>query len=173
MSFFVFDGENFEEVTTLDAAVEGSQEAIECYSDQCDPGWPEEVENICYGVILGRSFSRPLTPEEEAKFPPIDGVTHFVQYAISTMENGLPSPSENPSGLHNRYVVIKQDGEWEPSASYFVLRLDNYGDDDLHIEACRAAAIAYADVVQGTRDSHLAKVGAELRALVRRFASEA
>ncbi len=78
----------------------------------------------------------------------------------------LPTQDENPHGLHQRYVVAKADGTpVDPLAIYFVLRIDAHGDDPAHIEACRAAAIAYADVVQSgdPKFAHLSQLGAELR----------
>lgn len=79
----------------------------------------------------------------------------------------FPAKKDNPDGLHQRYIVTKADGEpVDPEAIYFVLRLDGKGDDKLHIEACREAALAYADFVQSGQAKHLAKVGQELRNLV-------
>ena len=60
----------------------------------------------------------------------------------------LPTIEENPNGLHQRYVVSKASGEpVDPQAIYFVLRLDNGGDDNSHLEACREAARAYCRYV--------------------------
>jgi hypothetical protein len=57
----------------------------------------------------------------------------------------FPSATENPTGLHRRYNVTKADGTpTDPNALYFVLRIDNKGDDAGHIRACRAALRAYA-----------------------------
>ena len=57
----------------------------------------------------------------------------------------IPTKQENPNGLHQRYRVTKADGtECDSRAAYFVLRLDNFGDDMEHVAACRAAAQAYA-----------------------------
>lgn len=61
----------------------------------------------------------------------------------------IPSQSENPSGLHQRYVVTKSNGEpVDPLAEYFVLRLDPHGKDKRHINACRLAVLAYANEVE-------------------------
>jgi hypothetical protein len=81
--------------------------------------------------------------------------------------SAIPRASDNPNGLHQRYIVRKANGEpADPMATYFVLRLDRFGDDGQHIAACRAAARAYADYVTSGECSHLARVGAELRTLV-------
>jgi hypothetical protein len=67
---------------------------------------------------------------------------------------------ENDRGLYNRYVVKKADGTpVDPRAEYFVLRLDEHGRDPIHIEACRAAAMVYADMIA----EHLPKLAADLR----------
>lgn len=79
----------------------------------------------------------------------------------------IPSKLDNPNGLHQRYVISKVNGERvDPMATYFVLRLDHFGRDGLHIAACRAAARAYADFVQSGEAPHLAAIGAQLRTLV-------
>ncbi len=52
----------------------------------------------------------------------------------------LPEQHENPDGLHRRYKVEKVHGEDDPRAFYFVLRLDQYGDDPWWIDCCREAA---------------------------------
>jgi hypothetical protein len=86
--------------------------------------------------------------------------------------SAIPFRDENPKGLHRRYQVTKLNGEHtDPMATYFVLRLDNMGRDGLHVQACRAAARAYADYVQSGAAPHLAKVGADLRTLVDNFDS--
>lgn len=65
------------------------------------------------------------------------------------MSNKLKSEEENPQGLHRRYNVTKVSGEpVDQDAEYFVLRLDDGGDDEKHIEACRLAVIKYADTIE-------------------------
>ena len=44
-------------------------------------------------------------------------------------------------GIYNKYTVTKSAGDGDPSADYFVLRIDS----DIH---ARRAAIAYADSVK-------------------------
>ena len=81
----------------------------------------------------------------------------------------IPDQSVNPSGLHQRYRVAKANGDpVDPMATYFVLRLDRFGRDGIHVAACRAAARAYASAVEGT---HLDKIGSQLRTMVDNFDS--
>jgi len=71
----------------------------------------------------------------------------------------LPLESENPEGLHNRYIVKKVSGEpIDDKAEYFILRLDKYGDDPKHIAACRKAILTYAEEIK----DHLPKLSADL-----------
>lgn len=76
----------------------------------------------------------------------------------------------NPHGLHVRYIVTKADGDpVDPMATYFVLRLDHFGNDGLHIAASRVAAKAYADYIFQANDrhgTHLDRMAGELRLLV-------
>ncbi len=84
----------------------------------------------------------------------------------------IPSREEKPFGLHRRYNVTKADGTpCGPNAVYFVLRLDGNGDDARHIEACRAAAKAYAAFVRKLPDNwaYLREVGHDLNELVHRI----
>jgi hypothetical protein len=77
----------------------------------------------------------------------------------------IPTKSENPKGLHQRYYVEKVDGEpIDPKAEYFILRLDNYGSDPKHIAACRKAIITYAKEIK----NHLPKLSKDL---IERYAS--
>lgn len=73
----------------------------------------------------------------------------------------IPTQIENPSGLHQRYIIQKivptddiryADGlkvvDVDPRAEYFVLRLDFNGQDKEHISACRHAVLHYAGLIQ-------------------------
>ena len=74
-----------------------------------------------------------------------------------------PTSEQNPNGLHLRYIITKTNGEpVGPEADYFVLRLDNQGDDPVHLQACRLAALSYADAIE----HHLPQLARELRAKV-------
>lgn len=71
----------------------------------------------------------------------------------------IPKISENPKGLHQRYIVAKSNGQpIDPKAEYFVLRLDDNGNDPIHINACREAVITYAEKIQ----KHLPELGQDL-----------
>ncbi len=76
----------------------------------------------------------------------------------------IPTIQQHPKGLHRRYTVTKNNGELDDDrAAYFVLRLDNFGRDKVHIKACQLAALAYAEAVKGT---HLNQVAEDLKVLV-------
>lgn len=49
-----------------------------------------------------------------------------------------------PKGLYNKYVVKKVEGETDPEAVYFALRLDTD-------PAARVAAMVYAELVAASR----------------------
>jgi len=81
----------------------------------------------------------------------------------------IPPIAENPKGLYRRYNVVKANGErTDPLAMYFVLRLDGLGQDMMHINACRIAARAYADAIQGwgLAAEHLQPVAKDLKTLL-------
>lgn len=87
---------------------------------------------------------------------------HFSNGADGS-SGSIPVAAANPNGLHQRYRVSRIEGPTDPRAVYFVLRLDRFGRDPVHVEACRAAARAYAQAVKG---SALEQVGQDLRQLV-------
>lgn len=71
----------------------------------------------------------------------------------------MKTQSENPAGLHLRYIVTKASGEpVDPRAHYFVLRYDNDGDDPAHIAACQIALLTYANEIR----PHLPQLSKEL-----------
>jgi hypothetical protein len=75
----------------------------------------------------------------------------------------LPSPEENPNGLHAKYDVKKIYGNTDSDAFYFVLRLDSKEEEvPRHIYACRRAALLYAAII----DKGMPKLAAELREAV-------
>lgn len=63
-------------------------------------------------------------------------------------------------GLYRKYIIQKADGSpVDPTAEYFVLRLDVNGKDPQHIRACRTAVLAYASKIA----DHLPQLAADLR----------
>jgi hypothetical protein len=71
----------------------------------------------------------------------------------------IPTQSENPKGLHQRYIVEKANGDtMNPNAEYFVLRVDPYGNDPKHIAACRKALMTYANEIK----DHLPELSKDL-----------
>lgn len=53
--FFVSTGDNLEYYETREEAKAAAEFAIAQWKDCCDPEWPEEVEAVCWGVILERA----------------------------------------------------------------------------------------------------------------------
>jgi hypothetical protein len=84
------------------------------------------------------------------------------------MKKEIPTKTENPKGLHQRYYISKvgytHDGkqfelECDAGSEYFVMRLDEGGSDLKHIAACRIGVHAYADAIE----SHLPELAKDLR----------
>ena len=75
----------------------------------------------------------------------------------------IPTKTENPQGLHQRYIVTKTNGEpIDKNAEYFILRLDSGGSDKKHIAACRKAILTYAEEIK----EHLPELSQDL---IRRY----
>lgn len=79
----------------------------------------------------------------------VDTNVHSDEPWTAPQDFPLPSMEENPDGLHQRYHVIKANGQpTDPQAEYFVLRLDDGGKDPNHVAACRKAVLAYAKAIK-------------------------
>ena len=87
----------------------------------------------------------------------------------------IPTREDNPKGLHQRFVIRKITGwrkqetffgteliartkEVNPEAEYFILRLDKFGRDPKHREACRKAVLYYANEIK----NHLPELSKDL-----------
>lgn len=75
--------------------------------------------------------------------------------------------SENPNGLHQRYHVEKVYGETDPTAQYFILRIDNRGDDVQWIRACRDALSTLCDSLDDM--GHMPELSLQIRDELRRL----
>ena len=79
----------------------------------------------------------------------------------------LPSIKAKPNGLHRKYLIEKVVGYKYSHDDFFgdpvyvevtkpisdkfeafVLRLDDFGDDKVHIDACRKAVLHYAELIK-------------------------
>lgn len=90
-------------------------------------------------------------------------------------EHTIPTIEENPTGLHRRYNVTKANGEpVDPGSIYFVARIDDGGDDHVHLEACRNAVRAYCQLIFRYGNAHpLAQMANEWWQLVNDIEAEA
>ena len=71
----------------------------------------------------------------------------------------LPTQKQNPDGLYQKYIISKTNRELiDENAEYFILRLDEGGNDKKHIEACRKAVLTYANEIK----EHLPKLSEDL-----------
>ncbi len=55
MQWFVNTGDSFETVDTKEAAQAAALKAIDDWRGCCDPDWPEEVREVCFGPIFGHA----------------------------------------------------------------------------------------------------------------------
>jgi hypothetical protein len=55
--YFSYDPEcGLETHNTLDEAKDAAEGALAYYREEAGDGWPEEVENVCYGEIKGATY---------------------------------------------------------------------------------------------------------------------
>ena len=53
--FFVWSGDGIEFYETADEAKQAADFAIQQWKSACDPEWPEEVEEVCWGRVKQRA----------------------------------------------------------------------------------------------------------------------
>lgn len=70
----------------------------------------------------------------------------------------LPTQKQKPDGLYQKYIISKTNEPIDENAEYFILRLDEGGNDKKHIEACRKAVLTYANEIK----EHLPKLSEDL-----------
>jgi len=64
--FFMFDPDNgFETYQFAEQAQRAAEEAIDYYRGDAGDGWPEEVEQVCWGEIKQETIQVGLRPREE------------------------------------------------------------------------------------------------------------
>ncbi|MFH2660065.1 hypothetical protein ABK774_11795 [Enterobacter hormaechei] len=64
--FFMFDPDNgFETYKTAEEAKAAADEAIDYYRGDAVDGWPEEVEQVCWGEIKQDAQQVGLRPRDE------------------------------------------------------------------------------------------------------------
>lgn len=49
--------------STEEEARTAANNAVEGWRDCCDPEWPEEVEKVCWGMVIGQSM--PALSEDD------------------------------------------------------------------------------------------------------------
>jgi hypothetical protein len=54
--FFVDTGAGIEYCETRQQAIALAEKAIEHWRGCCDPEWPEEVDDVCWGPVMGESM---------------------------------------------------------------------------------------------------------------------
>lgn len=60
VKFFSASNEGLDEHDTAEAAQSEAQSIIDMYREEAADGWPEEVDSVCWGVILGKAVERPV-----------------------------------------------------------------------------------------------------------------
>ena len=73
--FFVYTGEQFVTCETREEAIRIADEALDDWRGCCDPEWPDEVTNVCWGEIRGAC-------EEEITTDADDPTTEYYSYSI-------------------------------------------------------------------------------------------
>jgi hypothetical protein len=117
--FFSASNEGLDEHDTAEAAQNEAQSIIDMYREEAADGWPEEVESVCWGVILGKAVERPVenapfmagilgsdmepvdyvlepvaAPALEAPAAPVGSARQFIEWMYSQPEDREPTTAE-------------------------------------------------------------------------------
>ena len=121
-TFFSFDPcEGLEIHNTADAAQAKAQAAIDLYREDAAEGWAEEVEGVCWGLVIGSTkeveLKEDLPPDAFASgcaeyIAPVD----YVLAATHTTQQGLDA--QRWQIVHNRI-----SGEYIAGRAHFVVQL--------------------------------------------------
>lgn len=81
--FFAYDDETgFDLFDTAEEAKKAAQESIDEYRHAAGEGWPEEVENVCWGVVLGTTSQVELPDDYDGSNGAAD-YTRPVDYVLT------------------------------------------------------------------------------------------
>jgi hypothetical protein len=84
---------------TLEAAKSDAQSEIEGYSDACDPEWSEDVERVCYGIVLSKATENVIREP---------GTNNEKDIGVSDYE--LPEPAQSELTEVRRIVGLWSKG---------------------------------------------------------------
>ncbi|MEN2425966.1 hypothetical protein AA0N74_07990 [Chromobacterium vaccinii] len=79
--FFAYDDDTgFERFNTAVEAIAATENSIDEWRALASEGWPEEVENVCWGVVLGKTKQIPIRDHQENMAALLD---RFVDYELT------------------------------------------------------------------------------------------
>lgn len=91
LRFFAYDSEvGFERFNTEAEAKKFVQEFIDEYRAIAGDGWPEEVENLCWGVVLGTTKQVPVPDDGYDGSQGVADSGPFVDYVLTNYTQHAP-----------------------------------------------------------------------------------
>ncbi|MCG9078965.1 hypothetical protein [Laribacter hongkongensis] len=107
LRFFAYDDEvGFERFNTEAEAKKFVQESIDEYRAIAAEGWPEEVENLCWGVVLGTTKQVPVPDDGYDGSQGVADSGPFVDYVLTNYTHPAPVNQqmlEAPKELRDAY----------------------------------------------------------------------
>ncbi|RMC99933.1 hypothetical protein EAY64_06405 [Aquitalea palustris] len=123
--FFAYEPDNgFETYNTKAEAKQAAQDSIDSYREDAADGWPDEVENVYWGVVLGTTKQVPVPDDGYDGSHGIADSGPFVDYVLT--EHVSPAP------VNQLVDLLRQAREDMRSA--------NYSTAAIRLEAALAAA---------------------------------
>ncbi|MBE5528411.1 hypothetical protein A9J41_12950 [Laribacter hongkongensis] len=93
LRFFAYDNEvGFERFNTEVEAKKFVQDSIDEYRGEAAEGWPEEVENICWGVVLGTTQEVQIA-DSEGNTTDLSG-DRYVDYTLTDFQQFAKAAAE-------------------------------------------------------------------------------
>ncbi|AXE31580.1 hypothetical protein DK842_17740 [Chromobacterium phragmitis] len=102
--FFAYDDDTgFERFNTAVEAIAATENSIDEWRALASEGWPEEVENVCWGVVLGKTKQIPIRDHQENMAALLD---RFVDYELT--DTRLQTTSAAPEEWINKVMEQAQ-----------------------------------------------------------------
>lgn len=115
--YFAFDPQgSMDTYKTLSEAKDSAQESVDWYRDNIDDCWDDSVEQVCYGVILGKvvqTESRIPEPDEGEADEIVDyDLKHFREPTLSAADDRMAKNSA-------RYLWLRDNWGRLTTATYY------------------------------------------------------
>lgn len=149
INFFSYETDRgFETFKTAEEAISSAQGAIDDYQgDACD-GWPDEVDSVCWGVVMQEARQCNNRPRDEEDTHLAEHIEYICDYELSPPLASAPVERAAPRDVEVQARVINEFIRWCNEKTAF-MSTQNI-EDDVHQNAAHAAGQYLAQLLKET-----------------------